>query len=374
MSSPLAMVCPSEDAVVEALGSPLPFPTRGFRLGSLELASRALMAPMMGYNEPAIRRIAKRYGSGFSVTEMIKPEQLTTANRQLERELKIKANERPVGAQISCREPDLAVAAALDLQDRGFDFIDLNFGCPNKKECGRGRGAAMMREPERIGEVVSALVAVLDCPVTVKLRSGWSDEEPTAPRAARLAVDAGASLVCVHGRSKLGRYATANDRRIIRETREAVPEVPFVANGDVVDVASAASLILETGADAVMIGRAAVGNPWLLRDVAHYLATGELLAAPSYEEIKGVYFEHAEAVLDALGNKNGFRMARKYAYFYFARLIGAEARRCLGAARDFDSVRSLIAELGPARGGDAAALGAGSLFGGGADSGMGGAG
>lgn len=318
------------------------FQTDGFQIGDLTITSRALMAPMMGYNEPTLRKIYRRHGSGYCVTEMIKPEQLERPNKTLTRELKLSPEEHPVAAQISGREPEPALKAASVLRGLGYDMIDLNFGCPLKKTCAKGRGAAMMREPKKVAELVTALVKNLDCPITVKLRAGWSDDEVTAPVVARAAVDAGAAAVCVHGRSKLGWYRTKNNLDIIRQTRDAVPEVPFIANGDVSDVESARRAILQTGADAVMIGRASVGNPWIFNKIHRGLVHGEAWPDPGFDEIREQYLEHARSVFEILPKKTGLRYARKYAFFYFAYYIEAEDRKRLGKARDLETLEDIV--------------------------------
>lgn len=314
----------------------------GLEIGGIPLPSRVFMAPMIGYNEPPLRRILRRFGSALCTTEMIKPEMLIRPSRSLLRELALAKGEYPVAAQISAREPELAIRAASRLRDLGFHMIDINFGCPLKKECAKGRGAAMMQEPKKVGLLINALVKALDCPVTVKMRSGWSDEDPSSPEVARIAVDNGAAAVCVHGRSKLGWYRTVNDHEIIRKTREAVPDIPFIANGDVKDVETALSLFKNTGADAIMIGRASVGNPWIFRRIQHALLTGETLPFPNYHEIREVYDEHIDSLFDCLKTKNALRYARKYAFFYFAQYLTKEGRGLIAKTKNKDALKAQI--------------------------------
>lgn len=317
----------------------------GIEIGGIPLPSRVFMAPMVGYNEPPLRRILRRFGSALCTTEMIKPEMLVRPSKSLLRELALDPDEYPVCAQISAREPEPAIRAASRLRELGFHMIDINFGCPLKKECAKGRGAAMMQEPKKVGVLIGALVKALDCPVTVKMRSGWSDEEPNAPEVARIAVDNGAAAVCVHGRSKMGWYRTVNDPDIIRKTREAVPEVPFIANGDVKDVDSALKLFKSTGADAIMIGRASVGNPWIFKRIQHALITGETLPFPSYKEIREVYEEHIDSLFECLKTKNALRYARKYAFFYFAQYLNQEGRGLIAKTKTKEALKARIDEL-----------------------------
>src|SRR5579871_6430328 len=288
-----------------------------FLVGGVRVLSRALMAPMMGYNERAMRRIFRRFGSGLALTEMVKPEKLLRGDRDVLRGLEFGDDERPLGAQICGRDPEPAVAAALDLRRRGYDLIDLNMGCPLKKEVARGRGAQLLREPEQVRKLVSALARALDCPLTVKVRAGWEPGEITAPEIARIAVDCGARAVTVHGRTKMGWYKEKNDRGVIRAVREALPpEVPVIGNGDVVDLASAVSMFEETGCDAVMIGRGAVGNPWLFRRVNQYLAAGETLPDPTFAEVRDLYLEHMASVQEMWGEKAGYKQVCLYSFHY----------------------------------------------------------
>lgn len=334
------------------------FAAPGFAIGALAIPTRVLMAPMMGYNEPPLRLLFRRFGSGLCLTEMIKPDQLFAANnRGLLRDLVLTEAEHPVGAQIAAREPELSLRAALRLRELGFDLIDLNFGCPLKKECQRGFGAGMLRRPEAVAALVSTLVRGLDCPVTVKLRSGWSDDEETAAQIARVAVDNGAASVCVHGRSKLGWYRTANDRAVIARVRAAVPDVPLIANGDVVDADSAASMIRETGADALMIGRACVGDPWIFQRLQAFLTAGLRLPAPSFAERRAVWAEHAAGLRAHTKAKIAHRLSRKYAFFYFDAWHDAESRALLAKTRTLagiEKVLDLIADRQPQSGARAA--------------------
>ncbi|MBI3723411.1 tRNA dihydrouridine synthase DusB [bacterium] len=312
----------------------------------MRLASRVLMAPMMGYNERAMRRIFRRFGSGLALTEMIKPEKLLRGDADVIRGLDFGDDERPLGAQICGRDPEPAVAAALALRKRGYDLIDLNMGCPLKKEVARGRGAQLLREPEQVRKLVSALVSALDCPLTVKVRAGWEPGEITAPEIARIAVECGACAVTVHGRTKMGWYREKNDRGVIRAVREALPaEVPVIGNGDVVDLASAVSMFEETACDAVMIGRGAVGNPWLFRRVNRFLETGEVLPEPTFSEVRQLFSEHMAAVQEMWGEKAGYRQVRLYSFYYFGRFPVPLMRARLGSTRSCSQLFSLLDDI-----------------------------
>ncbi len=323
-----------------------PFATRGFTIGPLAVATRVLMAPMMGYNEPAMRQIFRRFGSGLALTEMIKPEKLLRGDKDVIRELAFTEEERPLGAQICGRDPEPAVQAALDLRRRGYDLIDLNMGCPLKKEVARGRGAQLLREPAVVKRLVEALVQALDCPLTVKIRAGWEPGEITAPEIARLCVESGAKAVTVHGRTKMGWYKERVDRGVIRAVRAAVPaKVPVIGNGDVVDLASALSMFDETGCDAVMIGRGAVGNPWLFSRIDHYLRTGEVLREPTFAEVRALFREHMESVQALWGARAGYKQVRIYAFYYFGRFPVPAIRARLGSTKTCEQLYSVIDEI-----------------------------
>lgn len=314
-------------------------------IGGIKIPSRVFMAPMMGYNEPPLRTIQRRFGAGLCITEMIKPEEMVQPPKVLIAELQLEADIHPVSAQISGRDPAPAIYAATRLREMGFDIIDLNFGCPNKKECGRGRGAVMMKHPELVEDLIRSLTRELDCPVTVKLRSGWSEGAPTAPHIARVAVDSGAAAVCVHGRSKEGHYRTQNDLDVIAATRAAVPEVPFIANGDVIDLDSAVRMFCHTGADAVMVGRGSVGNPWIFQRINHALQTGQRLALPSFAEVCDLYEEHIRGLLRCFKEVLALRFARKYFFFYFARWLPMDMRHEIGRAASIEELMSSARRL-----------------------------
>lgn len=299
------------------------FSTPGFSFGDVQVAGRALMAPMMGYNEAPLRRICRRFGSGLAVTEMVKPEKLLRGDPNVLRDLAFGDDERPLGVQIAVREEERLLPAIDDLLARGFDFVDLNMGCPLKKECNKGWGAALLEDPARIGRLVAAAVKVAGArPVTVKVRAGYQLGDLSAPIAVRAAVDAGATLICVHGRTKMGWYREVNNLAAIRAVVEEVDgAVPVVGNGDVVDLDSALAMFEATGCDAVMIGRGAVGNPWVFQQVDTYLRSGERLSVPDIHTVRALFDEHMDAVQEIFGERRGFAQVRRYAFYYFGRFL-----------------------------------------------------
>jgi tRNA-dihydrouridine synthase B len=323
------------------------FPTPGFQFADVAVATRALMAPMVGYNEAPLRRICRRFGSGLAVTEMIKPEKLLRGDRQVLRDLAFGDDERPLGAQLAVREPDSLVPAIEQLAALSYDFIDLNLGCPLRKECGKGWGAALLQRPEDVARLVAAAVGASELPVSVKLRAGYQLGELLAPSIAQIAVDAGAALVCVHGRTKMGWYKEPNDPSAIAAVVEAVDgAVPVIGNGDIRSLDDALALFSTTGCDAVMIGRGAMGNPWLFREIVTFLATGERVAPPSFDAVRALYREHMRDLELVFGKRAGFAQIRRYAFHYFGRFgLDNSARAAIAKAKTREDLMARVDEL-----------------------------
>lgn len=326
------------------------FTTPGFRFGDVPVEGRALMAPMMGYNEAPLRQICRRFGSGLAVTEMVKPEKLLRGDPNVLRDLRFSDDERPLGVQLAVREPDLLLPAVEQVLGLGYDFVDLNMGCPLKKECGKGWGAALLRDRARVSRLVEAVVQVATRPVTVKVRAGYELGELQAPEIARAVVEAGASLLCVHGRTKMGWYREQNRLEAIAAVvAEVGGEVPVVGNGDVTSLEAALEMFAATGCHAVMIGRGAVGNPWLFRRIDAYLRTGALLPEPEFAEVRALFEEHMDGVQAIFGARKGFAQVRRYAFYYFGRFgLGNEWRARIGRSRDRSQLGRVLDAIAPA--------------------------
>jgi tRNA-dihydrouridine synthase B len=259
---------------------------------------------------------------------MIKPEKLLRDDPQVLRDLVFTESERPLGVQVAVRDVELLVPAVQRLEALGFDFVDLNLGCPLKKECNKGWGAALLRDRDRAARLIEATVNALSCPVTVKVRTGYELHERQAIDVVTAAVDAGASLICVHGRTKMGWYRESIDLQAIRDICEAVGgRVPVVGNGDVVSLESALTMFRETGCDAVMIGRGAVGNPWLFERINAFLDAGTILPEPVLATVRALYSEHMDALQAEYGDRKGFSQVKRYAYYYFGRFGQGNAWR-----------------------------------------------
>jgi tRNA-dihydrouridine synthase B len=284
------------------------------RIGSIELPNRLFVAPMAGVTDRAFRRLCKRLGAGYAVSEMIssRPELMATAKTQ--RRLDHTGEVAPIAVQIAGTEPIVMAEAARTNIERGAQIIDINMGCPAKKVCNRWAGSALMQDEPlalRIVEAVVSACAPHGVPVTLKMRTGWSPAHRNAVSLARGAEAAGVAMLTVHGRSREQGYRGQAEYDTIAAVKAAV-RVPVVANGDIDSPAKARAVFAATGADALMIGRAAQGRPWIFREIAHELATGEPLGAPATQAVRAWLLEHLEDHYALYGEASGVRSARKH--------------------------------------------------------------
>jgi tRNA-dihydrouridine synthase B len=292
------------------------------RIGPITLDNAVILAPMSGVTDLPFRRLAKRFGAGLVVSEMIASQALIHANRRTLTMSRGSAEAAPLAIQLAGCEPSVMAEAAKLARDRGAAIVDLNFGCPAKKVVNGMAGSALMRDEAKAARIFAAVVAAVEVPVTVKMRTGWDDDCRNAPRLARIAEDCGIQLVTVHGRTRQQRYSGHADWDFIGEVKAAV-SVPVVANGDVTDFAEAAEILHRSGADGLMIGRSACGRPWFPGQVAAFLASGTEPVALSPLERLGVVLEHYDAMLTQYGTDRGLRNARKHLGWYVQGLPGA---------------------------------------------------
>jgi len=284
------------------------------KIGNVECGN-IILAPMAGITDMPFRALCREQGATFSYTEMISAKALYYKNKNTLPLLQVAEGERPIAVQLFGNEPDLLAQEALKLEDGPYDVFDVNMGCPVPKVVNNGEGSALMRDPEKIGQIVSAMTKVLHKPVTIKIRKGFSADQINAVEVAKRAEDAGAAAIAIHGRTREEYYSGHADYDIIRQVKEAV-SIPVMGSGDIYKGKDAKRMLDETGCDAVMIARGARGNPWVFREVAHYLETGEELPRPSIEEVKEMVLRHARMLIDFCGENMAIRQMRKHAGYY----------------------------------------------------------
>lgn len=295
-------------------------------IAGVTLDNPVILAPMAGVCNPPFRILAKELGAGMVCAEMVSDKALLHGNAKSQRMLTILPDEHPVSLQLMGYDKDSMEKAAAMVGETNADLIDINMGCPVLKIYKNGSGAALARDPTYAAEIVRAVVRNVDKPVTVKFRKGWDEDHVNAVEVALAVQEAGAKAVAVHGRTANQMYSGQADWSIIRRVKEAV-HIPVIGNGDVVEPEDAKRLMEETGCDAVMVARAALGNPWVFREIAHYLDTGEKLAPPSLEERIAVTLRHMRLLVEHKGEVIGVKEMRKHAAWYIKGLPGSAEMR-----------------------------------------------
>lgn len=298
----------------------------GPSIGQVRLANRLVLAPMAGVTDIVFRRIVKETGCcGLVCTEMISAKAVLYRNQRTLELAGIDPDERPTSLQIFGSEPEVMAEAAASLMVYGPDIIDINMGCPTPKIVANGDGAALMRRPELAAQIVAAVVDAVSVPVTVKMRAGWDLESVNAPQLARRVVDAGAAAVAVHGRTRSQFYTGRADWDVIRRVKEQV-SVPVVGNGDVRKADDVRRMLQDTGCDAVMIGRAALGNPWVFCEIAAGLS-GQPYKAPTPEQRVDMAVRHLDMLIEAKGERTALPQMRKHLAWYLKGLPSAARMR-----------------------------------------------
>lgn len=286
------------------------------QIGKLTLANPVILAPMAGVTDLPFRLLAKEMGCGLVYSEMVSDKGLIYDNVHTKKLLAIDERERPVALQIFGSDPESMGRAAKIVAAAGADIIDINMGCPTPKIVKNGEGSALMKKPEVAYRIIASVVeSAGGVPVTVKFRKGWDDKSVNAVEIALIAEKAGAAAVSVHGRTREQFYSGQADWKIIREVKQAV-KIPVTGNGDIRTPQDAKRMLTETGCDGIMIGRGAQGNPWIFRQVAHYLATGELLPPPTLSERIDMLLRHLDMLVDHKGEYIGIREMRSHAAWY----------------------------------------------------------
>jgi tRNA-dihydrouridine synthase B len=296
------------------------------RIGAHALRNGLFVAPMAGITDRPFRRLARRFGAALAVSEMVSARPELRESRKTRLRLDHAGEPGPVSVQIAGADPQmLAEAARLNVAG-GAQIIDINMGCPAKKVCNVLAGSALLEDEALVARILEAVVAAVDVPVTLKIRTGPAPGRRNAVRIARIAEAAGVQALAIHGRTRACAFGGQAEYESIAEVKSRV-RIPVIANGDVHTPEDAQRVLQATGADGVMVGRAAQGRPWLFRQIAHYLATGEHLAPPAAREIGAVLVEHLDGLYDLYGGEHGARVARKHIGWTVRALPGGEALR-----------------------------------------------
>ena len=296
-------------------------------IGSIALCHPVILAPMAGVCDLPFRVLAKSLGCALVVAEMVSDKGLIYKNQHTHEMLAIEQSERPISLQIFGSDPFCMAKAARIVEQAGADIIDINMGCPTPKIVKNGEGSALMRTPDLAYRIIAAVVEAVQIPVTVKMRKGWDDRSVNAPVIAKLAEQAGAAAVAVHGRTREQFYSGVADLDIIKQVKDSVA-IPVIGNGDIRCPEDAYQMMALTGCDGVMIGRAAQGNPWIFAQINYFLATGAKLPQPTVAEKIALLKHHLELVLQFKGEYIGIREMRKHAAWYTKGLPGSAELRC----------------------------------------------
>jgi tRNA-dihydrouridine synthase B len=284
-------------------------------IGRHKIDPPLILAPMAGVTDKPFRLLCKRLGAGYAVSEMTSSDPRLWRTRKSVRRLDHEGEPAPIGVQIAGADAQALAAAARHAVENGAEIVDINMGCPAKKVCNAWAGSALLKDEALVESIVRAVVAAVDVPVTLKIRTGWDRENRNGVRIARIAEDAGVRALAVHGRTRDMLYTGEAEYETIAAIKHAV-RIPVIANGDVTSPQKAREVLAATGADALMIGRAAQGRPWIFREIAHFLATGQAAPPPAVAEVRDTLLEHVRALHDFYGEPAGVRIARKHLAWY----------------------------------------------------------
>ena len=311
------------------------------KIKDIEFENIAFLAPMAGVADKAFRELCAQFGAAYTVTEMVSAKGLTMGDKKSAELLSLGSDEKTAGAQIFGDDPEIMAQAAVRCLAFKPSIIDINMGCPAPKVAMNGGGASLMKNPALAGEIVKAVSEAVSIPVTAKIRKGWDGDSVNAVEMACILEKNGAAAIAVHGRTRKEMYSGKADLEIIRRVKEAVG-IPVIGNGDIVDVESAAIMLEKTNCDAVMIGRGAMGNPWVFQQVNAYLGNGIIIPEPSLSEKMSVMLRHIKKIIEYKGEYTAMREARHHAAYYTKGLRGgAKFRAEMGSLESFEQLEEI---------------------------------
>lgn len=314
-------------------------------IGNVTLDNNIILAPMAGVTDLPFRLLCSEQGAGLTCMEMVSAKAILYKNKNTEALLEIHPQEGPTSLQLFGSDPKILSEMAKQIEERPFSILDINMGCPVPKVVNNGEGSALMKQPKLVGEIISAVAKAIEKPVTIKIRKGFDEQHVNAVEIAKIAEEAGAAAVAVHGRTREQYYAGEADWEIIARVKEAV-SIPVIGNGDITDGISARKMMELTGCDGVMVGRAARGNPWLFRQITAYLQDGTVLPRPDIAEVKEMLLRHAGLQLETKGEYTGIREMRKHFAWYTAGYPNSSRlRQNVNLVEDFETLRQLIDSL-----------------------------
>ncbi len=296
------------------------------KIGNVEIKGNVALAPMAGVTDLPFRLLCKENGCGYLYTEMVSAKAILYNNKNTEALLNVTEGENPIAVQLFGSDPQIMADMAKRLEERPFDVIDVNMGCPVPKVVNNGEGSALMKDPVLVGRIVEAMANAINKPVTVKIRAGFNSQSINAPEIARIVQESGGAAVAVHGRTREQYYSGKADWDVIARVKANV-SIPVIGNGDILTGQDAVDMMKQTGCDGVMIGRGARGNPWIFNQINEYLSSGKEMVPPDITEIRDMILRHARMLVEVKGEYTGMREMRKHFAWYTAGMKHASGLR-----------------------------------------------